>query len=54
VEAEELTTAIHDLLADDGLRARLAQISARLASRPGTEKAAGLIERLARERAPIT
>jgi MGT family glycosyltransferase len=54
VEAAELSGAIDGLLGDARLAARLRPIAARLASRPGTGKAAGLIERLARERAPIT
>jgi MGT family glycosyltransferase len=46
-ENRELTDAIDRLLADDGLRRRLAAISARLRANPGTEKAADLIERVA-------
>jgi MGT family glycosyltransferase len=46
---EELTGAIERLLHDAPLRERLAAISARLASTPGTEKAADLIERAARD-----
>ena len=44
---EQLTGAIDRLLADDGLKARLASVSTRLQAVPGTEKAAGLIEALA-------
>jgi UDP:flavonoid glycosyltransferase YjiC (YdhE family) len=44
---EQLTGAIDGLLADETLRARLAAASSRLQSRPGTERAATLIEQLA-------
>jgi UDP:flavonoid glycosyltransferase YjiC (YdhE family) len=54
VEPDELAAAIDGLLGDVGLAARLRPIATRLAASPGTEKAASLIERLARERAPIT
>jgi MGT family glycosyltransferase len=47
---EALTGAIDRLLADDGLRARLEQMSNRLAASPGTVTAAELIERAARDR----
>jgi MGT family glycosyltransferase len=47
---EALTGAIERLLADDGLRARLEQMSDRLAASPGTVTAADLIERAARDR----
>lgn len=50
----ELTGAIDRLLADEGLHARLAGISARLGADPGTVKAADLIERLARTKEPVT
>ncbi|MCC6224524.1 MAG: glycosyl transferase [Thermoleophilia bacterium] len=53
-EPGELARAIDELLADADLRARLRAISGRLAAAPGTEQAAGLIERLARERGPVT
>jgi MGT family glycosyltransferase len=46
-EAEELLGAIETLLADGLLRERLANVSARLQQRPGTTKAAELIELLA-------
>jgi MGT family glycosyltransferase len=46
---EELTGAIDRLLADGALRARLAQVSSRLAQAPGTVTAADLIERAARD-----
>jgi MGT family glycosyltransferase len=52
-EESELTTAIDTLLANDELSARMAAIAAEAQATPGTEKAAGLIERLAQERAPI-
>jgi MGT family glycosyltransferase len=51
--AHELAGAVEGLLADGALRARLAAIAARLQGSPGTERAAGLIERAARERAPV-
>ena len=44
---EELTGAIERLLGDEALATRLAQMSQRLQSAPGTEKAADLIERVA-------
>ena len=43
----QLTGAIERLLADETLRARLAAVSSRLRSTPGTERAAALIEQLA-------
>jgi MGT family glycosyltransferase len=49
---EELTAAIDRLLADIGLRSRLAAISERLRGARGTERAADLIEATAREAAP--
>jgi MGT family glycosyltransferase len=49
-EPAELTGAIDRLLADRGLRDRLARISAGLRSSPGTVRAADLIERLASDR----
>jgi MGT family glycosyltransferase len=52
-EPDELRAAVDELLADAALRERLAVVSRRLQGVPGTEKAAGLIERLARERAPV-
>jgi MGT family glycosyltransferase len=48
---EELTGTIDRLLADDGLRARLAATSERLRAARGTERAAGLIEATVREAA---
>lgn len=47
-EPAELTGAIDRLLADRALGERLRRISARLQAEPGTVRAAGLIERLAR------
>ncbi len=52
--AEELSGAIDGLLADGALHERLGRVSARVQQEPGTVKAAGLIERLASERGPIT
>jgi MGT family glycosyltransferase len=52
-EESELTTAIETLLANGELAGRMAAIAADAQASPGTEQAAGLIERLARERAPI-
>ena len=47
-EDAELLGAIERLLADTALRTRLGEVSARVRATPGTERAAGLIERLAR------
>jgi MGT family glycosyltransferase len=44
---DDITGAIDRLLADDGLRGRMAAISARLQASPGTGRAADLIERVA-------
>jgi MGT family glycosyltransferase len=49
----DLRAAIDVLTADTALAGRLRAVSARLQADPGTERAAGLIERLAAERAPI-
>jgi len=49
----DLPAAIDRLTADTALAGRLGAVSARLQADPGTERAAGLIERLAAERAPI-
>ena len=54
VEGDELLGAIDALVADRPLHERLAAISSRVQADPGTAKAAGLIEQLARERSPIT
>ncbi len=51
---EELTGAIDALLADTGLRGRMAAISARMKAADGTRKAADLIERVAITGAPVT
>jgi len=53
-ERDELTGAIDGLLADQGLAGRLAAIAARLQAKPGTIRAADLIERLARTGEPVT
>jgi UDP:flavonoid glycosyltransferase YjiC (YdhE family) len=54
VEGDELLAAIDELLADRALHERMAAISSRVRTDPGTAKAAGLIERLAAERTPVT
>jgi MGT family glycosyltransferase len=53
-EDAELTSAIDRLAGDGALAARLAAIAARLGARPGTVRAADLIERLARTGTPVT
>ena len=53
-EGDQLTGAIDRLVADEALGSRLATISARLRSNPGTQTAADLIERLARTGEPVT
>ncbi len=50
---EELTDAIDELLADRGLAARLAAMSARIKASSGTVRAADLIERVARTGKPV-
>jgi UDP:flavonoid glycosyltransferase YjiC (YdhE family) len=50
---DELTGAIETLLGDRALRDRIARVSAELLARPGTTRAADLIERLANERSPV-
>jgi MGT family glycosyltransferase len=50
---EELTDAIDELVADRALGTRLASVSARLKSNPGTVRAADLIERVARTGEPV-
>ena len=50
----EFFTAVDTLLSDARLHERLRATAGRLQAVPGTEKAAGLIERLAREKEPIT
>jgi len=44
---EELTGAVGRLLADEPLHRRMAGIATRLQAKPGTERAADLIERIA-------
>jgi MGT family glycosyltransferase len=51
---DELTGAVDRLLADTRLRDRMATDAARLQASPGTVKAAGLIERVAATRLPVT
>ena len=53
-EDEQLTGAIDRLLDDGSLAARLAAMSARILSQPGTVKAADMIERLATTGQPVT
>jgi MGT family glycosyltransferase len=53
-EDGELLEAVDRLLADDRLRSRMADIAVRAQAAPGTVRAAGLIERVAAERAPVT
>jgi len=50
---DELLGVVDELLADDGLRARLEAISARLQAVPGTIRAADLIERVAITGQPV-
>jgi UDP:flavonoid glycosyltransferase YjiC (YdhE family) len=52
-EDHELTGAIDRLLADGSLRDRMQAIAARLQSRPGTVRAADLIERVALSGEPV-
>jgi MGT family glycosyltransferase len=52
-EDGELLAAIDRLLADDGLRDRMRAIATRVQAAPGTVKAADLVERLARNEAPV-
>jgi MGT family glycosyltransferase len=53
-EESDLLGALDRLHDDAALRARMASIADRVQSSPGTERAAALIERLAREHVPIT
>lgn len=53
LEERDLLDAVDRLAADTGLRERMAAIAARVQAAPGTVKAAGLLERLAREQAPF-
>ena len=52
-EDDELLGAVDRLLADEALRGRMAAIASRVQAAPGTVKAADLIERLARDGAPV-
>ncbi|MDI3341855.1 MAG: glycosyltransferase [Sphaerobacter sp.] len=49
----EFQEGLADLLGDDARRARMQRIAARLQARPGTVKAADLIERVAVSQAPV-
>ena len=51
---DELVGALERLLADDGLRTRMAAIAAEVRARPGHVRGAVLIERLALTGAPVT
>jgi MGT family glycosyltransferase len=53
-EPAEITQAADRLLSDRALHERLASIARRLQARPGNERAAELIERLARSREAVT
>ena len=53
-EDGELLGAIDELLADEGLAARLAAVSARMQGTNGTIRAADLIERVAISKQPVT
>jgi UDP:flavonoid glycosyltransferase YjiC (YdhE family) len=52
VSGPELLGAVDGLLADRATRDRLQRMSAKIRSRQGTQRAADLIEQLAREREP--
>jgi MGT family glycosyltransferase len=52
-EPERMSGAIERLLDDGALARQLARIAGRLQADPGNERAAGLIERLARTREPV-
>jgi MGT family glycosyltransferase len=52
-EDEDLLGALENMLAEAPLHARMAAIAKRVQAAPGTTRAADLIERLARERAPV-
>ena len=54
VEPGQMGDAIDRLLADRGLHDRLGRMAQRLQGDPGNERAAGLIERLAQTREPVT
>jgi UDP:flavonoid glycosyltransferase YjiC (YdhE family) len=53
-EDAELLGALDRLLEDTALRGRMEAIATRVQASPGTQRAASLVERLAREHAPIT
>ena len=52
-EDADLLGALERLLVNEELGARMASVAGRVRSSPGTEKAAGLIEQLARTHAPV-
>jgi MGT family glycosyltransferase len=52
-DGEELRGALDRLLGDHALHERMASIAQRLQRVPGTDKAAGLIERVAETKAPV-
>jgi MGT family glycosyltransferase len=51
---EELTTAIDELVSDEGLARKLSDVSSRLQADPGRKKGADLIEQLVRTGEPVT
>jgi UDP:flavonoid glycosyltransferase YjiC (YdhE family) len=53
-EAADLTQAIDELTSDNGLARRMAAMSARLKSAPGTVSAAEFIQTVGRTAAPVT
>ena len=53
-EPEQMTAAIDRLLGEGALRERLDAMARRLQADPGNERAAELVERLARTREPVT
>jgi len=53
-EAAELTGAIDSLLARRDLSARMSELASAFQASPGTVRAAGLIEKLVRDGAPVT
>jgi MGT family glycosyltransferase len=53
-ESPQMSDAIDRLLADRALHGRLGRMAKRLQEDPGNERAAGLIERLAETREPVT
>jgi UDP:flavonoid glycosyltransferase YjiC (YdhE family) len=52
-EDDQLTGAIDRLLGDRALHERMTAMSARIRATSGTERAAGLIEQVARTGAPV-